>query len=81
MEKLNYDAYDEKLLELIEAGKNTAMILKYKSELRELAEPHRKKVRGTLTPYFRVVDKRLQALRKKGVIRFNGKHWELLVSI
>jgi hypothetical protein len=47
------------------------MKLEYNESLRTLAAPHQ----GSSTPVFRVIDRRLQALRKKGMLRFNGKAW------
>jgi hypothetical protein len=77
MGKLNYTEFDKALLTQIAAGRDTMMRLdSAESGLNKLAEPLRVKDRwGHLTPYFRVIDRRLQALRKRGEIRFDGKVW------
>jgi hypothetical protein len=73
----DYTEFDNALLELIASGVNTMTALDSTKRLRPLIEPHRVKDRwGHLTPEFRVIDRRLQALRKKGAIRFAGKVWE-----
>jgi hypothetical protein len=73
----DYTKLDAALLERIAAGCNTMMLLDGAKELLPLIEPFRTKDRwGGLTPEFRIVDRRLQALRKQGKIRFNNKTWE-----
>jgi hypothetical protein len=78
MNRPDYTEFDNALLDLISNGHDTLMKLdSVKSGLREMAEPHRVQDRwGSLTPTYRIIDRRLQAQRKKGVIRFNGKAWE-----
>lgn len=71
--KKDYTEFDAALLAHIKAGKNKAMNLEYQGDIIRLAAPHA----STSSPVFRVVDRRLQALRRAGKIRFNGKHWEL----
>ncbi len=58
----DYSEFDKKLLALIDAGTRTAMALSTALELD--ARPMIKRTGEE----FRVVDRRLQALRKKGVI-------------
>lgn len=59
----DYTAFDAKMLELIGQGKNTAALLT--TLLGNDATPL-SNVKGD---EFRVIDRRLQALRKKGLIR------------
>jgi hypothetical protein len=74
-----YDEYDAKLIELIASGKDSAGVLEYKTELRALAEPHRTIDRwGSKTEYYRVVDRRLQALRKAGRLQYHAGRWHVL---
>lgn len=74
-----YDAYDKRLINAIQNGADTSMVLAANDHLKKLAEPHRSCDRwGALTPYYRVVDRRLQALRKKGVLVFHEKRWSVV---
>lgn len=73
MSKKDYTEFDAALMAHIASGKNQAGILECQGDIRRLAEPHQ----GQSAPVFRVVDRRLQALRHAGKIRFNGKNWEL----
>lgn len=61
----DYSGFDNKLLDLIKAGTRTAMALSTALELD--ARPMIKRTGEE----FRVVDRRLQALRKKGVISWS----------
>jgi hypothetical protein len=70
-----YDEYDQMLIAKIKAGKDTVTPLEHDPDLRQLAEPHRSTGHFDKTPYFRVVDKRLQALRKQGAIGYENKRW------
>lgn len=74
-----FAAFDESIKQQIANGFNTASKLdSHASGLRDLAEPLRKKDPwGGLSPIYRVIDRRLQSMRKSGEIRFNGKIWEL----
>lgn len=73
-----YQEFDNALMVQIRAGRNTMTLLDGKSSgLHDLAQPHRAEDPwGNKTPEFRIIDRRLQALRKQGLIRFNGKAWE-----
>jgi hypothetical protein len=75
MAKQDYKEFDRTLLEQIEAGRNKMMLLDCEvSGLRALAAPHQD---GGRTPVYRVIDRRLQALRKVGKLRWSGKVWEI----
>lgn len=75
--KPDYTAFDAALLDLINNGCNTMMQLdSVKSGLRPLAEPFCNK----LTSPFRIIDRRLQALRKRGELRYTGKVWARVVK-
>jgi hypothetical protein len=78
----NYTEFDKALVRNIIAGRNTMSKLDSEaSGLRPMAEKLSTKDRyGYLTPTFRIIDRRLQALRKKGAIRFNGKTWERVTA-
>jgi hypothetical protein len=74
MTKPNYQEFDRVLLVQIEAGRNKMMLMDAAaSGLPSLAMPFRD---GGRVPVFRVIDRRLQALRKAGKLRWNGKVWE-----
>lgn len=77
MTKNQYDQFDKALLEQIAAGRNTVRQLDTDaSGMRALAEPYRLRgLFGGRVPAVRIIDLRLQALRKRGLIRFNGKAW------
>lgn len=76
--KKDYTEFDAALLAHITSGVNTMMLLDYKSDLKKLAVPLVDVDRwGQPTPHFRIIDRRLQALRRAEKIRFNGKQWEL----
>jgi hypothetical protein len=80
MNRPDYTEFDKALLEQIATGRNTMMQLDGEaSGLRALAKPFTLPAPGSRTGCqpFRVIDRRLQALRKKGSIRFNGKTWEV----
>ena len=78
--KNDYTAFDKEIMIQISFGRTKAFQLdSVSSGLREMSRPFRTRDRfGDLCPEFRVIDRRLQALRKKGLIRFNGKGWELI---
>lgn len=72
-----YSAFDAALLAHIRAGGAKAMLLEHKEDLKRLAVPHQTENRwGERKSVYRVVDGRLQNLRKRGLISFNGKTWE-----
>lgn len=77
MKRTDYTEFDKALLSLITVGVNTmAELESRRGGLRDLAEPHRTPDRyGILCEPSRVINRRLQALRKRGTIRFNGKSW------
>lgn len=78
--KPDYTEFDKALIHAIAGGRNTMAQLETSSRLRQLAEPHRSKDWfGDLVPTFRVIDRRLQALRKRGEIMFTGKVWARVV--
>jgi hypothetical protein len=68
----DFAAFDAKLLQLIDSGFNTLSLLEYAPGLRPLATALCRKQ----SEEFRVIDRRLQAARRAGKIRYNGKHWE-----
>ncbi|MDY0961761.1 hypothetical protein [Massilia sp. CFBP9026] len=72
-----FNEFDQALLAQIRAGRTTMRQLDTDaSGLRNLAWPLC--TRGLLSrpvPPPRVIDERLRALQKRGVIRFNGKAW------
>lgn len=81
MSKPDYTAFDAELLRLIADGKNQMMLLDNRKEngrLFELAKPHCVRPGKYAEVEWRIIDRRLQALRKKGVIRYNGKVWEVV---
>ncbi|MFP5338444.1 MAG: hypothetical protein ACLGIW_08130 [Gammaproteobacteria bacterium] len=69
----DFTAFDAKLLELIETGCNTMRQLEFDPVLKPMAS---KLATGPFYEEFRVIDRRLQAARRAGKIRYNGKHWE-----
>jgi hypothetical protein len=72
-----FQEFDQALLAQIRAGRTTMRQLDTDaSGLRKLAWPLC--TRGLLSrpvPPPRLIDERLRALQKRGVIRFNGKAW------
>lgn len=68
----DYTDFDKELLAGIACGCDTMAMLD--GRMRALAEPF---ARTSNNPTYRIVDRRLQALRKAGKIRFNNKTWEL----
>lgn len=84
MSKPDYTAFDAELLRLIAAGKNKMMLLDSRKEnglLFELAKPHcmTDRSRWGVDPW-RIIDRRLQALRKKGKIAFSRNGWEVVTK-
>lgn len=68
MSKPDYTEFDAELLAHIKSGNKRAQLLK-------MAEPFCTKD----TPDWRILDRRLQALRKKGVIRHStARGWEIV---
>ena len=72
----DYTAFDAALLEHIKFGRTVACQLECKQDLMKLAAAHP----STLgRPLFRVIDGRLQALRRKGVITYDRKAgWQVV---
>ena len=65
---MQYDALDAAIVKAIKDGKR--QFYDIKTVVGELAKPH--SLRGD---YFRVVDRRLQALRKRGRIAYIQREW------
>lgn len=65
-----YDTLDTAICRAIESGITTFTAIAYRVD--ELAKPHARQ----MTQTFRVVDRRLQALRKRGAIVFKDKEWK-----
>lgn len=63
----DYTEFDKKMLTLIASGKNTA------SALTTALDAEAKPLMNQAKEEFRVVDRRLQALRKKGVITWERR--------
>ncbi len=82
MSSNDYTAFDKALLDAIAAGHNKmASLDSDASGLRKLAEPHELSgLFGKRVPASRVIDRRLQALRKRGDLWFNGRNWVRLVN-
>lgn len=69
----DFTEFDAKLLQLIDAGCNTLSLLETAPGLKPMAT---KLATAPFYEEFRVIDRRLQAARRAGKIRYNGKHWE-----
>lgn len=74
MRKPDYTAFDAELLSQINAGNSRTGLLCDQKRLMNLAKPFC----TNDSPEWRIVDRRLQALRKKGKIRFDGAKWEAI---
>lgn len=74
----DYTAFDAELLRLIKACRNRMMMLFGHKPLLEMARPFcfSRSVCGAQP--WRVIYRRIQALRKDGKIEFNGKAWEIV---
>lgn len=76
MARNDYTALDAAIIKGIEAGAVTFAALV--SLVKELAKPHTEGTRSPFpTPPGRVVDRRLQALRKRGVLSFGKGKWSI----
>jgi len=77
-----YHDFDQALLAQLRAGRTTMKQLDTDaSGLRELSESHRRP--GLLSrpvPPVRVIDQRLRALQKRGLVRFTGRAWEVVAK-
>lgn len=71
-----YAELDAKILELVRNGADTFNALVVRRDINELAAPHE----TATTEAWRVVDRRLQALRKAGKIAFrrDAQRWEVV---
>lgn len=71
MTKPDYNAFDAMLLDQIRHGKNRMVHLSAHKPLLEMAKPFCTSRTGTHypTPEWRIIDRRLQALRKAGKIK------------
>ncbi len=84
MTKPDYTAFDAELLAQIKAGRNRMALLDAHKPLLEMAKPFCNLLAGyrhSTQPEWRIIDRRLQALRKKGLIRHDGKAWEAVDAI
>jgi len=68
--------FDAALLANIKAGLCTLTLLD-NTKMRALATPFCSTIHGLRTPEWRIIDRRLQALRKSGLIYFNNKAWQV----
>jgi hypothetical protein len=76
-----YDEFDAALMSAIQNGADTMSALDSNKKLVALAKPHcRPDPWGNLTPVFRIIDRRLQALRKQGSIVFHNRRWSVDVE-
>lgn len=71
-----YEEFDAALLNAIRNGADKLDAMCGNAKIKALAQPLREKDRwGHLTEVFRIIDRRLQALRKKGRIAYTGARW------
>lgn len=68
--KVSYEEYDKKLLSVIRNGCNT-----FDSLVRRMDEDNKAIDPGA--DRFRVTDRRLQALRRKGFLIFHNREWHV----
>ena len=66
-----YDQLDNAILTAIAGGTRSFYLIN--AAVEHLAKPHGHGMHDT----FRVVDRRLQALRKRGLIEFRKKEWHM----
>lgn len=75
----DYTEFDTALLANLRAGIVTMMGMNVEGTLRTITDKlNLRDKRGMKVPHFRVIDRRLQALRKANKIRYNGKAWEVV---
>jgi hypothetical protein len=70
MKRIDYTEYDEKLLKSIREGYNTFSAL----------DVHMDEENKKLQPVgdrWRIIDRRLTALKKKGIVVFHGRKWHV----
>lgn len=78
MTKPDYSQFDAHLLSAISGGENRMAVLEQNRVLIELAKPFCINKPGSYPqPEWRVIDRRLQALRKAGKIIHDGKAWTI----
>lgn len=80
MTKPDYTAFDALLLDKIKSGKNTFRQLEADNDLKIMAKPFCSNTRtstGYPQPEWRIVDRRLQALRKSSKITHAGGAWRI----
>lgn len=79
MAKPDYTAFDAELIRLIKAGRDTFTQLDGHQPLAEMAKPFCLAKRGCYPqPEWRVIDRRLQALRKAGQIKHSAGKWHIV---
>lgn len=74
--KADYTEFDKALIEGIQNGNSTLTMLD-NTKIRDLARPFC----SNLTPPWCIIDRRLQAMRKKGLIQFTSKMWVVLAMV
>lgn len=70
-----YAELDAAILSAIQGGRKDFTSIAWNDAVDALAKPHARQ----MTQVFRVVDRRLQALRKRGAIEFRVKEWHILL--
>lgn len=79
MSRPDYTDFDAQLLDLIKVGRNTFTQLEGHKPLIEMAKPFCKSNRSPFcTEPFRIIDRRLQALRKAGKITYHSGKWHVI---
>ena len=74
-----YNAFDALLLDKIKSGKDTFRRLEADIDLKNMAKPFCATKPGSYPqPEWRIVDRRLQALRKAGEITYAGGYWRVI---
>lgn len=67
---VSYEEYDKKLIQAIRAGKDTFSVLA------NFMDEENKKLMQ-VGDRFRITDRRLQALRRKGFVIFENRRWHV----
>lgn len=75
MTKPDYSQFDALLLDAIKGGRTSFSFLANHKPLIDLARPF---CAGTDTPEWRIIDRRLQALRKAGKIKRASQTWTIV---
>lgn len=76
MSRHDYTQFDAELISLIKAGRNTFTQLEGHKPLIEMAKPFCMHARHPEP--FRIIDRRLQALRKAGKIKYHSGKWHIV---